>query len=518
MKKKQLLTLALAVAVLLSTIGFSVKAFASIAETPSRIVTADWELADAIQEANPGDTIGIDGYFVYSTSYTWNYGDAEKQVYIKRMNPDSRLIFQGKANLQNLIFDGDCLSGSSFIVFQSNATIQNCTFQNIGGGIACSAGEQTFEGCTFDNNNDGCINIEWGAYKTTFTNCTFINNTNTFMGGGAIRNEGDLTLDSCLFTGNACIDDGGAIFNYHLLTITNSKIYGNTADGNPSDIATRINEAEGVGISFTDDSEALNALFVDDGYTVEWQTETINSDKYGNYTKYTLQLTEMPGEEEPEEPTEPETPEEPSEPEEPEQPTEPTEPTEPEQPTEPGTEEPSTPSEPTEPTQPEQPSEPATPSEPDKKDEPSTPTDSGKSDSGSNTPSGGGTSSSSSNPSSDSSNSFRIDEPLGNVENNINIDNPSQYPSEIHISGNLGGSGGNQGNIPLQQTINVGSQEQPSEASTESGDKNITLSLNLGDAAELGSAFLLFKAAMLAIIFGVFAMLGIVVITILKKK
>ena len=195
-----------------------------------------------------------------------------------------------------------------------------------------------------------------------------------------------------------------------------------------------------------------------------------------------MQLTEIPGEEEPEEPTEPETPEEPSEPEEPEQPTEPTEPTEP------GTE------------------------------EPSTPTDSGKSDSGSNTPSGGGTSSSSSNPSSDSSNSFRIDEPLGNVENNINIDNPSQYPSELHISGNLGGSGGNQGNIPLQQTINVGSQEQPSEASTESGDKNITLSLNLGDAAELGSAFLLFKAAMLAIIFGVFAMLGIVVITILKKK
>ena len=53
MKKKQLLTLALAVAVLLSTIGFSVKAFASIAETPSRIVTADWELAEAIQEAIP---------------------------------------------------------------------------------------------------------------------------------------------------------------------------------------------------------------------------------------------------------------------------------------------------------------------------------------------------------------------------------------------------------------------------------------------------------------------------------
>jgi len=381
--------------------------------------------------------------------------------------------------IQNITFEGDSLGGySPFLMLNNSADIQHCTFQNITNGTCyCGTGYHNFYDCTFTGCNDGCIQIDVG-YEENFTNCTFTNNTNTQLAGGVFRNQGSLVLNNCLLTDNESVVDGGAIFNYSFLTISGSKIYGNTADGNPSDIASRCGEEDAADIFFLDNEESLNALFADDGYTVEWQTENINSDKYGNYTKYTLQLIEIPGEE-------------------------------PEQPTDPGTEEPSTPSEPTEPTQPEQPSE------------PSTPTDSGSnnnSSGSSNTPSGGGTSSSSSNPSNDSSNSFRIDEPLGNVENNINIDNPSQYPSEIHISGNLGGSGGNQGNIPLQQTINVGSQEQPSEASTESGDKNITLSLNLGDAAELGSAFLLFKAAMLAIIFGVFAMLGIVVITILKKK
>jgi hypothetical protein len=50
-----------------------------------------------------------------------------------------------------------------------------------------------------------------------------------FFGGG-IWNEGTLTLDNCLVTGNSCdVGDGGGIYNTGTLTVSNCTIRGNSA-------------------------------------------------------------------------------------------------------------------------------------------------------------------------------------------------------------------------------------------------------------------------------------------------
>ena len=58
-------------------------------------------------------------------------------------------------------------------------------------------------------------------------NLTLANGTQTR--GGAISNQGNLTVTGCTFTGNTATKIGGAIYSFGNLTIINSKFTGNTA-------------------------------------------------------------------------------------------------------------------------------------------------------------------------------------------------------------------------------------------------------------------------------------------------
>ncbi|HTX61092.1 MAG TPA: chitobiase/beta-hexosaminidase C-terminal domain-containing protein [Methanobacterium sp.] len=84
---------------------------------------------------------------------------------------------------------------------------------------------------TLKNGNSG---VNGGAINNTYgntlivTSCTFINNTAT-GDGGAIHNDGTLTVTGCKFTGNSA-KRGGAIFTDGISTVTGSTFTGNTAN------------------------------------------------------------------------------------------------------------------------------------------------------------------------------------------------------------------------------------------------------------------------------------------------
>jgi len=87
----------------------------------------------------------------------------------------------------------------------------------------------TLNGFTLQNgngNNGGAIQNNG---TLTITNSTFIGNSTSFS-GGAIYNDGTLTVSNSTFTGNSTDFYGGAIRNEGTLTITNSTFTDNLGD------------------------------------------------------------------------------------------------------------------------------------------------------------------------------------------------------------------------------------------------------------------------------------------------
>ncbi|MBI5680863.1 MAG: DUF11 domain-containing protein [Methanobacterium sp.] len=75
-------------------------------------------------------------------------------------------------------------------------------------------------------------------YTVTLSNITFTNgNVGTTANGGALYNDGNLTVTNCIFTGNDA-DCGGAIWNTMFLTVTDSNFTSNTAARDGGGICT----------------------------------------------------------------------------------------------------------------------------------------------------------------------------------------------------------------------------------------------------------------------------------------
>jgi len=100
------------------------------------------------------------------------------------------------------------------------------------GGAILNEGTLTVSNSTFSGNdayNGGAIFNEGGTL--TVTNSTFSGNSaHLDGGGGAISNDyGLLTVSNSTFSGNQAYN-GGAIDNYDTLTVTNSTLLGNSAN------------------------------------------------------------------------------------------------------------------------------------------------------------------------------------------------------------------------------------------------------------------------------------------------
>lgn len=248
-------------------------------------------LLQAIDEAEAGATIGVDSEIVCPDGTT--LGNPDYRVTIQKSAPEGRIYFSngdgtGTALIQNITFDGACIE--SFWGFMGvslkSTTFINCDFINIyspsaGTALAITDSNATLIGCTFDNNKGeqgAHIRID-GEPIVLLENCTFTNGAAT-MKGGAIMNcsYGEVTLDGCTITGNTAKQCGGGIYNVGYMTIQGCKIYGNTVDDEPNDIA---NEYYGR-LALMDDHAALVSLYEEDGlipnlwavdvYRFEWDT------------------------------------------------------------------------------------------------------------------------------------------------------------------------------------------------------------------------------------------------------
>ncbi len=325
-----------------------VLAFGVRGEAASQVysVTTTNQLKSALVNADEGDIILILEEITISAGLTM----PDEQVTIKKGATDARLITaQGvEVDFQNIIFDGNGMKCSyAFLTLQGDFTISNCTFQNcgdpenrsgassIGGAVQVNGGSGSFTNCTFDTNNStagGHIAIRTGS-TVTIEQCT-IKGGYCAGGGGAINvySGAVCNIESCVITENEAGDFGGGIANGGTVTISNTKLYGNTAVNGGADIGNK----EGATINLQDSVERLNELFADDNIIVygwvcdyDFEEEIYIPDVDPTIENALLKLdyeyqqteepdsgetetpeeTENQGEETPTEPEEPETPE-----------------------------------------------------------------------------------------------------------------------------------------------------------------------------------------------------------------
>ena len=185
---------------------------------------------------------------------------------------DSSYITGGSSSLTPFLNTNSALSISfinvhfkdmtvnNLIQLAGNSRIENCTFNNIQTGTGQNSivyntdGTMTIVGCNFTNNNVGygaITNYKAGSYTAvimTVDKCRFVNNRASSE-PGAINNCGILTvtdseftnnyaalwagaihthynantvINNCNFTGNGAGWNGGALYTYSTLTVSNS--------------------------------------------------------------------------------------------------------------------------------------------------------------------------------------------------------------------------------------------------------------------------------------------------------
>lgn len=256
-------------------------------ETPETDFTATTaeELLQAIEQAESGDTIGV-GCIIQCMDETV-LGIPNKVVTIRRTAPEGAVAFSsdtgtGIASVQNIIFDGaEIESVFSFVVSNVPSTFINCSFVNCfggdGAGLYLTGRNTMLTGCAFDNNKGARgshLRIDGGT--VSFLECNFTNGTAT-MKGGAIFNLSDreVSMVGCTITNNTAAQHGGGIWNCGEMSISQSKIFNNTANGNADDI---VSEYRGR-LALMDDHAALTALFAPDGLIPnKWTVDTFTED------------------------------------------------------------------------------------------------------------------------------------------------------------------------------------------------------------------------------------------------
>lgn len=277
--KKTVVTVVLLLAVVIVQVaeGFALNAHA--ASEPSVVVNDFPGLYEAIIQARDGDIIGIGDVISISASNV-TVGDPEKHITIVRMNEVAFLdIASNQATIQNITFDGNGIAGmypmcvANYNTDFLNDTFQNCinnTFDGNGGAVKGITGNISLNGCIFTNNeavNGGHAYI-MNDTNLTIQDCTFTGGHASADGGGLyIQTSKQNTISNSTLTGNTADRIGGGILNQSALTITDSRVYSNTAAIGGADIANR----NGFNLMVEHDMDALAQLFADLNLNpVEW--------------------------------------------------------------------------------------------------------------------------------------------------------------------------------------------------------------------------------------------------------
>jgi CSLREA domain-containing protein len=243
-------------------------------------------LRQAIQDANPGDTIVFQipttdpGYNSSTATFTITLTstatgtagagllidksltiDAGTQnIVVRRSTAGGTPLFHifritaGPVTLNHLTISdgkedsnaGNDSNGGGIGNIGANLTVNNCTFSNNGGTFGAGAihqngGVLTVNTCTFASNSTtgdgGAIYLN---SKGDVNNTTFSANSSGFgsgNGGAIFSVSADLTVSQSTFAQNTAGHDGGAILKAGgTLTITNSTLSGNTSSSNAGGI------------------------------------------------------------------------------------------------------------------------------------------------------------------------------------------------------------------------------------------------------------------------------------------
>jgi uncharacterized repeat protein (TIGR01451 family) len=171
--------------------------------------------------ADNGDTI-----FITDGQYS---GSGNTNITINK-----NLTIQGQSQ-NGTIINGTGTNWIFHINPGCNVTIQNLTLTNgkridMGGAIQ-NNGNLTLTNCTFANNtaaNGGAI-CNQRSSNMTVSDCTFIGNSGTSVGGGAIITFGSSYVSDSIFTNNTAAINGGAI---NIQSGGNLTVSGSTFNGN----------------------------------------------------------------------------------------------------------------------------------------------------------------------------------------------------------------------------------------------------------------------------------------------
>ena len=186
--------------------------------------------------------------------------------------------FQFILDISPLGFDGNGIA-AYYPICQANyhTDFLNDTFHDCknamdgqGGAIRGINGNINLTGCTFTNNEavNGGHAFFQDDVTLTIQNCTFTGGHASTDGGGLyIQTSQVNNITGSTITGNTADRIGGGILNQSSLTITDSKVFSNTATVGGADIANR----SGFNLMVEHDMEALAPLFADlNLLPVEW--------------------------------------------------------------------------------------------------------------------------------------------------------------------------------------------------------------------------------------------------------
>ena len=217
-------------------------------------VTPENSIQDAIDNANPGDTINLSGEFKLKDSVIINKSVSvigsgaiiKPDLFIDA--PRLFIINSDASNvvLSNLKFYSAYPNGA--VLWQGNdGCIKNCEFyknsvlgDNDGGALILRGNNCNVTNCSFEENhanrNGGAISLE--GNNCQIIGCSFDKNYAS-VNGGAIYVKGDENrISGCEFNDNYVTNPqanttsgGGAVFSTRTLTIDNSKFNRNKANG-----------------------------------------------------------------------------------------------------------------------------------------------------------------------------------------------------------------------------------------------------------------------------------------------
>lgn len=252
-KRCKLLIYALIAALILPMGVSSHEVYAAVADsedeiTPSVIVYNYKDLVQAIDNAEDGDVIGIASNIEVDSGIQM-LGSDDKQITIIKAFEGAfiRMYLDVDIKVKNIVFDGNSSvynrDYNPMIQVEGKAEFENVTFRNCynqwsGGALQVEGAKVTLTDCYFKNNqaSSGAHIMVHSSSYVQATNCMFENGLSE-NGGGAVKLEklygsgepNKIEFFNCTIIGNKA-RYGGAIENFGDVKISNSIIYGNTAE------------------------------------------------------------------------------------------------------------------------------------------------------------------------------------------------------------------------------------------------------------------------------------------------